>query len=286
MERVESGTRLAKMSWCRRHIFVVNSNDKEGLHWFMCAFDCRVRLELFTIWVWEPLSSTNLIRPFLWALKKLSLITKHRALGFQTDSWSCGFQSLNIAKLVVEHRGIFSDVPLVPMGAGFVDYVLSIVDADHAVQVVQAPGDDVEGVTELPGPPEFPPSTQVEGALSAIEESVQATPTPLEGKEASAEQSVESPEARPQPSMATPTEEDTRPNVLIRGEWRKVPDGYPTDAFGQLERDQLFINDLSQQLIGEELRAACQFNPNPGAKPKSSNTKTDLIYKRAFCNYL
>ena len=60
-----------------------------------------------------------------------------------------------------------------------------------------------------------------------MEESVQATPTPLEGKEASAEQSVESPEARPQPSMATPIEEDTRPKVLIRGEWRKVPDGYP-----------------------------------------------------------
>ena len=110
--------------------------------------------------------------------------------------------------------------------------------------------------------------------------------SPLEGKEASAEQSVESPEARPQPSMATPTEEeDTRPKVLICGEWRKVPDGYPADASGQLERDQLFIDDLSKQLVAE-LRAACQFNPNPGAKPKSSETKTDLIYKRAFCNYL
>ena len=285
MERVESGTRLANMRWCRRHIFVVNSDDKEELHWFVCAFDCRVRLELFTIWVWEPLSSTHLIHPFLLALKKLSLTTKHRALGFQTDGWSCGFQSLTIAKLVVEHRGIFSDVPLVPMGAGFVDYVLSIVNADRAVRVVQAPGDDVEGVTEFPGPPESPPSTQVEGALSAIEESVQATPTPLEGKEASAEQGMESPEAKPQPSMATPTEEDTRPKVLIRGEWRKVPDGYPADASSQLERDQLFINDLSKQLVAE-LRAACPFNPNPGAKPKPSDTKADLIYKRAFCNYL
>ena len=46
--------------------------------------------------------------------------------------------------------------------------------------------------------------------------------------------------------MATPTEEDTRPKVLICGEWRKVPDGYPS------------------------------------AKPKSSNTKTDLICKRAY----
>ena len=96
------------------------------------------------------------------------------------------------------------------------DYELSIVNADRAVRVVEAPGDDVEGVTELLGPPEPPPSTQVEGALSATEESVQATPTPLKGKEASAEQSVESPEARRPPSMATPTEEDTRPKVLIR----------------------------------------------------------------------
>ena len=85
--------------------------------------------------------------------------------------------------------------------------------------------------------------------------------------------------------MATPTEEDTHSKVLIYGEWRKVPDGYPRDASSQLERDQLFINDLAKQLVAE-LRAACQLNPIPGAKPKSSDTKTDLIYKGAFCNYL
>ena len=56
--------------------------------------------------------------------------------------------------------------------------------------------------------------------------------------------------------MATHTKEDTRPKVLIRGEWRKVPDGYPGDASGQLKRDQLFINDLAKQLV-VELRAAC-----------------------------
>ena len=235
MQRVESGERMANIRWCGRHIFVVNSDDKEGLHWFVCAFDCRVRSELFTICVWEPLSSTHLIRLFLSALKKSSRTTKHRALGVQTDGWSCGFQSLNIAKLVVEHRGTYSNVPLDPMGAGFVDYVLSIVNADRAVRVVQAPGDDVEGLTELSGPLESPLSTQVEGALSAKEDSVQATPTPLECKEASAEQSMGSPEARPQPSMATPTEEeDPRPKVLICGEWRKVSDGYLADASGQL----------------------------------------------------
>ena len=85
--------------------------------------------------------------------------------------------------------------------------------------------------------------------------------------------------------MATPTEEDTRPKVLTRGEWCKVPDGYPADASGQLERDQLFIHDLSKQPVAK-LRAGCQFNPNAGPKPKSGDTKTDLIYKLAFCNYL
>ena len=95
----------------------------------MCAFDCRVRLERFIICVWEPQSSIHLICPFLTAIKKLCLTTKHRALGFQKDSWSCG-QSLHITNLVVDHRGSFSDVPLTPMGPGFVDYVLSIVNAD------------------------------------------------------------------------------------------------------------------------------------------------------------
>ena len=45
------------------------------------------------------------------AMKKLSLTTKHRALGFQTDGWSCGFQSLNIAKLVVGRRVLFPMCP-------------------------------------------------------------------------------------------------------------------------------------------------------------------------------
>ena len=157
MQRVESGERMANMRWCRSHIFVVDSDDKEGLHWFVSALHCRFRLELFTIWVWEPLTSTHLIRPFLSALKKSSRTTKHRALEFQTDGRSCGFQSLNIVKLVVEHCGAFSDVPLVPIGAGFVDHVLSIVNADRAMRVIQAPRDDVEGVTELFGPLESPP---------------------------------------------------------------------------------------------------------------------------------
>ena len=91
MQMVESGTTLGNLAWCRRLIFVVNSDDKEGSHLFVCAFDGRVRLERFIIWAWEPLSSIYLIRPFLTAIKKLCLTTKHRALGFQKDGWSCGF---------------------------------------------------------------------------------------------------------------------------------------------------------------------------------------------------
>ena len=60
---------------------------------------------------------------------------------------------------------------------------------------------------------------------------------------------------------------------------------HPRDASGELERDQLFINDPAKQLVAE-LCAACQPYPNPSAKPTSSDTKADLIYKRALCNHL
>ena len=102
------------------------------------------------------------------------------------------------------------------------------------MQVVQAPVDDVEGVTGLSGPLESASSIQVEGALSAKEDTVLATPTALEGKE---EQSVESPDVRPQASVPTPKEqEDTDPKVLIHGKWRKVPYSYPADASRHLQR--------------------------------------------------
>ena len=71
----------------------------------MCAFDRRVRLEHFILWVWETLSSISLFHPFLAALKNHGLTTKHRALGFQKDGWYCGFQSLQLTNLVGDHRG-------------------------------------------------------------------------------------------------------------------------------------------------------------------------------------
>ena len=57
--------------------FVVNSNDKEGLQWFVCPVNGRVRLELFTILVWETLSSTHVMR------------TKGTVLGLSTPHDMC-----------------------------------------------------------------------------------------------------------------------------------------------------------------------------------------------------
>ena len=86
--------------------------------------------------------------------------------------------------------------------------------------------------------------------------------------------------------MAPPaTEEDTRPKVPIRVEWCQVLESYPRNASGYVERDQQFINEPTLWLKGH-LDWACERNNGPSAKPKSSNSKTNLIYKRAFCNYL
>ena len=50
--------------------FVVDSDGRVRLHWFVCGMDFRVQLDRLTIWVWESLSSIALIRPFLTELKR------------------------------------------------------------------------------------------------------------------------------------------------------------------------------------------------------------------------
>ena len=72
------------------------------------------------------------------------------------DGWSCVFESLHITNVLWDHRGSFSDLPHTPMGPGFWDYALSIVNADRVVRVIEPPGDDLEDVTELPCPSEPP----------------------------------------------------------------------------------------------------------------------------------
>ena len=159
MRMVESGITLDNMAWCRHHISVGNSDDQEGSQWFMSAFDCCVRLEGFIIWVGEPPSFIHLIRPFLTVIKKLCLTTKPRALGFQKDAWSCGFQSLHITNVVVDHRVLFRCAPH-PNGFQFCGLCISVVNSDRVVRVIELPGDDWEGVTQLTCPPDSPKSTQ------------------------------------------------------------------------------------------------------------------------------
>ena len=53
------------LAWRRRHIFIVNSDDHEGLHWFLCAIDCKVPVWAFKVHIWEPLCGNSLVRPTL-----------------------------------------------------------------------------------------------------------------------------------------------------------------------------------------------------------------------------
>ena len=49
--------------------------------------------------------------------------------------------------------------------------------------------------------------------------------------------------------------------------------------------DQPFIREL-EELLAKYIRNACAQNTNPRAKPKASDTKSNLIYKRVFADFL
>ena len=75
--------------------------------------------------------------------------------------------------------------------------------------------------------------TPLKGKDAETQESARATPILLKAKDASYEESVEGLEPKAQPSMAAAaTEEDTSRKVLIHAELRKMPDSYPKDASG------------------------------------------------------
>ena len=48
--------------------------------------------------------------------------------------------------------------------------------------------------------------------------------------------------------------------------------------------DQRFIQEL-QQFLSKDIRDACARNTNPHTKPKPSDMKTVLIYKRVFAGF-
>ena len=59
----------AALGWHRRHTMIVNNDDREGLHWFLCAMDCTQPVWAFRVWIWEPLGGTSLVQPMVRQLK-------------------------------------------------------------------------------------------------------------------------------------------------------------------------------------------------------------------------
>ena len=57
---------------------------------------------------------------------------------------------------------------------------------------------------------------------------------------------------------------------------------YPKGADGRLVNDQQFIEQLEKYLVGD----ACAQNSNARAKLKSPDTKSNLIYKHVFADFL
>ena len=143
-------------------------------------------------------------------------------------------------------------------------------------------------------PPPSAPSIQVEGAILEIGESLEATSSPVEGEDVETQESVQ---AIPTPLKGKGPEPKAHPQWPLLPQRRALVRKSSSVESGtrcqiatqrcirQLECDQQFINEPTKQLL-VELRVACQLNTSPSAELKSSNTKTNLIYKHAFCNYL
>ena len=75
-----------------RHIIIVNSDDREGLHWSIRAMHYRVPVWAFKVHIWEPRFGTSLVRPMLKRLQSKGVAAHARPLDFQEDGWSCGYQ--------------------------------------------------------------------------------------------------------------------------------------------------------------------------------------------------
>ena len=83
----------------------------------------------------------------------------------------------------------------------------------------------------------------------------------------------------PFPLLTPPTSDDARPYMFIRGKLFKVPEAYPKGAKGRLGNDQRFIREF-EEFLAKDIRDVCARNT------KASDTKSDLIYKRVFGDFL
>ena len=312
--------KTVRLAWRRRHMFIVNSDDREGLHWFLCAIDCKVPVWAFKVHIWEPLCGTSLVRPMLKRLQSKGVAAHARALGFQEDGWSCGYQSLYLCDEVANQRGSLDDVVVTRLPKGFIKEALRIINADRSARVpgtIPENGWEKELTCWKPGesppppasnPESLPPPTspllfdeedrlsEPEGniAASSSEPKVGEFPAfpasnsedvPQDGK--SVKGNVKAPPQTPQSTSSSnpPTSDDARPSVFICRKFFEVPEAYPKGAGGRLVNDKRFIRELEEMLV-KDIRNACARNINPRAKPKASDTKSDLIYKRVFADFL
>ena len=77
-----TGHTIVGLARRHRHIFVVDNGDREGLHWFVCAMDCRVLLWALKVHIWEPISGSFLVRPTLKRLKPKGVAAHCSGFGF------------------------------------------------------------------------------------------------------------------------------------------------------------------------------------------------------------
>ena len=96
-ENSKGASHTIGLAWRRCHIFFVNSDDREGLHWFGLP----------------------------------------RALSFQKDGWLRGYESPHLCDEVALHRGSLEDVDVIltHLPKGFIKEPLHIINADRSVRV-------------------------------------------------------------------------------------------------------------------------------------------------------
>ena len=78
-----------------------------------------------------------MVWPIFKRLQQKGLSTHARALSFQKDCWSCGYEFLHLCDEVPGHQGSLEDIDLflTPLPKGFTKEAVHIINADHSVRV-------------------------------------------------------------------------------------------------------------------------------------------------------
>ena len=165
----------------------------------------------FKVHIWEPLSGTSLVWPMLKRLHSKGVAAHARALGFQKDGWSFGYQLLHLRDEVVGHRGSLEDVDVTPLLKGFIKEALRIINVDRSVRVpCTIPENGWEG-GELLG------ARRISSCLASNPESPSPSTSPLLFDE-------EDPLSEPEGNIAASNSEEMPPNgKSVKGNVKAPP---------------------------------------------------------------